>query len=107
MTDDKAMHLFIRGEIRTDGWKSQWRKDLETLRKMVKALPVFSVPTPKPKPVSFDKLAYQRNRYKDLKAKGICIDCGSFPARAKRNTCASCQVKRNAAQLRRYYANKG
>jgi hypothetical protein len=26
---ERELHLFCRGDIRTDGWKSEWRKEME------------------------------------------------------------------------------
>ena len=92
---ERDLHRFVMGEIRTDGWKSEWRKDFERRNAEAHAKPKPLYPdAPRP---AFDQAAYMRSRRAELMEMGLCIDCRK-PANGYRQ-CEECLEKR-ARQLR-------
>lgn len=74
---EKDLHLFVRGELRTDGWKSDWRKEFERRHAEDAA---------KPRPiVRATQIAKRRIRSKDGISRAFsgapCMACGR-PMRA-------------------------
>lgn len=109
--NESELHKYIVGETRVDGWKSQWRRDLEAYRAAPK-VEVRVMLTVRPEarvrklPGLFNNCAYAHKRRAERKAQGICVDCGNAPAIAGKLNCEPCQLKRNERGLKRYYARK-
>lgn len=105
--NQSELHKFVIGEIRTDGWKSDWRKNLEAPRETNRPVAVVRANNPRRRNRgTFDSVSYMRRRRQEMKDKGICVDCGENPVRPGRLTCVGCGAKRSAAQSKRYYAKK-
>ena len=117
------MHEFINGEIRTDGWKSEWRREQERRRaeEMGKR---FFVRMPEIKivrrqtrkdrpsrartpgftrlgvPSGMNNVEYGRYRRSQWRAQGLCGSCGGETANGL-YSCASC-LERKAS----YYCKR-
>lgn len=109
MSDQGDFQKFLNGELRTDGWVSEWRREQEERRKnqVYRAAPV----APKkcrvraiPKP-QYNK-EYMRQRRAQALKKGMCTDCYHTKARKGRTNCQLCQDKRNARESKRNQAKK-
>lgn len=103
--DHKEMHRYVMGEIRNDGWKSQWLLDLEgwireeKIRTPPVPKPIFRV-VPRTPPVKAQKKAYPNERRAKLKAQNLCRDCMK-PAAHYRSYCQACLDKRAAYERKR------
>jgi hypothetical protein len=116
MSDCKDLHRFIKGEIRVDGFKSEWRKDFEAylarkpepkfIKKAVH-VPVVIKKACVPKKDRRQALNEgQRKRRLDLIARGICVDCGKESAGEKHTVGPKCRVVRTTRERNRYQDKK-
>jgi|SRR6185503_17707321 len=101
MSESQDFHKFVTGEIRVDGWKSQWRIEQEARRgeTVFRATPVAI--DAKPKRIGCrlkgqTNSSYMKKRRAEAIENGKCADCYKTDAREGRTTCQLCQDKRNA-----------
>lgn len=111
------IHKFILGELRTDEWKSDWRREQERRRveEMGKRQFVAAVIAPQikvrrerkpkaaPKTKRLRSNAWRENdrlRRAEWRTAGLCQDCGREPMLG-RHCCVTCATRR-----RSYYAKK-
>jgi hypothetical protein len=115
MSEQRDYDRYLKGDLRVDGFKSEWRKDFEAYRERAPAIvravvPVAKAPTGKrtytPRGQGAPGCEYMRKRRAEMKAKGICTDCSKTPAREGRLTCEPCQKTRTARETKRYHAKK-
>lgn len=103
--EDTLRHLFCRGEIRTDGWKSDWRREQE--RRRIEAIaprtvvtapqikvrqerkPAAPKPPRKPKAKPISNRDHMRRIRQANRAKGLCGSCGE-PTQKGRYSCVKC-----------------
>lgn len=105
MSEAAELHLFLRGELRTDGWMSDWRRELERRRAEEEAKPIVTAPQIKQRQIKAlkPKKQYQGDRSKYRAAfqalrqarrdAGLCITCGGESRRGLRE-CSFCASKR-------------
>jgi hypothetical protein len=102
MSEQRDYDKYLKGEIRVDGWKSDWRKDLES---HIGAPPVIERKAPlSPQQVEAHRAAVRKSlekRRADSKAKGLCHDCGKTPAREGRTLCQGCKQMRSTIDRNR------
>jgi len=107
------LHKFVIGDIRTDGWKSDWRREQERRRaeemgerKFVR-MPEIKIVQKKPRPsraktpknpgftrsgVPSGMSNVESNRYRRRmwRSQGLCGGCGTAPALNSLYSCGSC-----------------
>lgn len=105
------MHKFISGELRTDDWKSDWRREQERRRIEEMGKRQF-VAAPPRKRIQVQRISdpdhrreivrnsLQKRRIR-LKAEGICVDCGKWKAKKGCTSCETCLKSRYDRQKRK------
>jgi len=112
MSESQDYEKYLKGEIRVDGWKSEWRRTQEAFRgnQVFRAAPVAVEVASKPRTRTITKPQYNKQYMRERRAEAIkngnCSDCYRVKARKGKTTCQPCQDKRNARTLKRYYAKK-
>lgn len=113
MSEYREYGMFIKGEIRVDGWKSDWRKEQEELRKDKVFIPMIHPAVSEPKKYrvrTLTKPQYNKQYMRERRTEAIknkqCADCYHVPAREGKTTCQPCQDKRTAREMKRYNARK-
>lgn len=125
MSEYREYGMFIKGEIRVDGWKSDWRKDLDAYRASKQTAPIeinekrrdpvitkvyrqYVRPPMTDKQIEEHRASARRSRQnKRLLAKeaGYCVDCFKFPAIEGITMCDRCrQYRIDSSKLKKVAA---
>lgn len=110
--DLRGFQRFVAGELRVDGWMSDWRREQERCRAEEMGKRVFVAATQVKRPqiarVYSDpdrqrevvRKSLQKRRLR-LMAEGICRDCGKSKAKEGCTSCGPCLKKRYQRQKRK------